>query len=61
MGHIPITGPESSLATLAELNGRTLYIHMNNTNPILEKGSPAEKRVHRVGVEIAEDGMEFEL
>ena len=61
MGHVPITGPESSLATLAELSGRTLYIHMNNTNPILEKGSPAETRVRRVGVEIAEDGMEFEL
>jgi pyrroloquinoline quinone biosynthesis protein B len=61
MGHIPITGPESSLATLAELPGRTLYIHMNNTNPILERGSPAEARVQRVGVEIAEDGMELEL
>jgi pyrroloquinoline quinone biosynthesis protein B len=38
MGHVPITGPESSLAALAELPGRTLYIHMNNTNPILVAG-----------------------
>jgi pyrroloquinoline quinone biosynthesis protein B len=61
MGHIPITGADSSLATLAELPGRTLYIHMNNTNPILETGSEAAQRVRRTGVEIAEDGMELEL
>jgi len=61
MGHLPITGAESSLASLAELPGRTLYIHMNNTNPILEAGSAAERRVLDTGVEIARDGMELEL
>jgi pyrroloquinoline quinone biosynthesis protein B len=61
MGHIPITGPESSLATLAELPGRTLYIHMNGTNPVLVAGSPEEARVLRAGVEIANDGMEIEV
>lgn len=61
MGHLPITGPESSLAALAELPGRSLYIHMNNTNPILEAGSEAERRVLATGVEIAGDGMELEL
>jgi pyrroloquinoline quinone biosynthesis protein B len=61
MGHLPITGPESSLATLAELPGRTFYLHMNNTNPILDRDSPEAARVAAVGVGIAFDGMEVEL
>ncbi len=61
MGHLPITGPESSLGTLAELGGRSFYIHMNGTNPILVAGSPEEGRVLRAGVEIANDGLEIEL
>lgn len=61
MGHLPITGPDSSLGTLAELGGRSIYIHMNGTNPILVSGSPEEARVLRAGVGIASDGMEIEL
>ena len=61
MGHVPITGPESSLATLAELPGRTIYIHMNNTNPILDRDSTEAARIRNAGVEIAIDGMELEL
>ena len=56
-----ITGPDGTLAPLAELSGRTLYIHMNNTNPILHTSSAETARVTRTGVEIARDGMEFEL
>jgi len=61
MGHVPISGPESSLATLAELSGRTYYIHMNNTNPVLDAASPECLRVRRAGIEIASDGLELEL
>jgi pyrroloquinoline quinone biosynthesis protein B len=61
MGHLPITGPDGTLAALVELPGRTFYIHMNCTNPILEVGSEAEARVRRTGVEIARDGMEIAL
>ena len=61
MGHVPITGPGGSLEVLAGLGGRTLYIHMNNTNPILDPGSEAHRRVRSVGVEIAEDGADLEL
>ena len=61
MGHLPITGPDSSLGTLAELGGRSFYIHMNGTNPILVSGSPEEARVLRAGVGIASDGLELEL
>jgi pyrroloquinoline quinone biosynthesis protein B len=61
MGHLPITGPESSLATLAEMPGQSFYIHMNNTNPILDRASPEAARVERAGVRIARDGLELEL
>lgn len=59
MGHAPVTGPHGSLARLATLPGRSLYIHMNNTNPMLDSNSRATAEIHKAGVEIAFDGMEF--
>jgi pyrroloquinoline quinone biosynthesis protein B len=61
MGHLPIAGPEGSLAALSALPGRTLYIHMNNTNPVLDAASAETAELRRAGVEIAADGQELEL
>jgi pyrroloquinoline quinone biosynthesis protein B len=61
MGHAPITGPDGTLAELAGLSGRTYYVHMNCTNPVLDAASPERARVRRAGVGIADDGMEIEL
>jgi pyrroloquinoline quinone biosynthesis protein B len=61
MGHMPIDGDGGSLATLAALPGRRIYIHINNTNRILVDGSPERRRVEAAGIEIAEDGMEIVL
>ncbi len=61
MGHVPIDGPGGSLETLAGLPGRRIYIHINNTNPVLVDGSPERHRVQAAGWEIAEDGMEIAL
>ena len=61
MGHLPISGPEGSLGRLSALSGRTIYIHMNNTNPILDADSSATAEVLAAGVEIAADGAEFEV
>jgi pyrroloquinoline quinone biosynthesis protein B len=61
MGHMPIDGDGGSLATIARLPGRRIYIHINNTNPILVDGSPERRRVEGAGVEVAEDGMEIVL
>jgi pyrroloquinoline quinone biosynthesis protein B len=61
MGHVPITGASGSLEPLARLPGRTLYVHMNNTNPILDARSPETARVRAAGLEIAEDGLEIAL
>lgn len=61
MGHLPITGQGGSLIDLGELDGRSLYFHMNGTNPVLDLASPERAHVEACGLEIAEDGMEFTL
>jgi pyrroloquinoline quinone biosynthesis protein B len=61
MGHMPIDGPEGSLAALSDLTARRIFIHINNTNPILIEGSPARRRVEAAGFEVAFDGMEIVL
>jgi pyrroloquinoline quinone biosynthesis protein B len=61
MGHMPIDGDGGSLAALAGLPGRRIYIHINNTNPIHVAGSPERRKVEAAGWEIAADGMEIVL
>jgi pyrroloquinoline quinone biosynthesis protein B len=61
MGHVPIDGADGSLARLSGLPGRHIYIHINNTNPILIDGSPECRRVEASGWEIAKDGLEVTL
>ena len=60
MGHMPITGEGGSLHAL---NGkaRRVYLHINNTNPILIDGSPEYETVRAAGWEVAYDGMEIAL
>jgi pyrroloquinoline quinone biosynthesis protein B len=62
IGHVPIGGPDGSLQALAGVRGpRKIYIHINNTNPVLDEDSDERRRVREAGWEIAEDGWEFEL
>jgi pyrroloquinoline quinone biosynthesis protein B len=61
MGHMPIDGEDGSLAALADIGGRRIYVHINNTNPILVEDSPQRAEVQSKGWEIAEDGMELAL
>ena len=61
MGHMPIDGEDGSLRALSGIAGRRIYVHINNTNPILIEGSPERLQVERAGWEIAEDGMEIVL
>jgi pyrroloquinoline quinone biosynthesis protein B len=62
MGHVPVSGPEGSLR---RLNGvqrpRKVYIHVNNTNPMLDESSAEYREVRKAGWEIAEDGWQFNL
>jgi pyrroloquinoline quinone biosynthesis protein B len=61
MGHVPIDGADGSLAALGGVSARRIYVHINNTNPILVAGSPERRKVESAGWEIAEDGMEIAL
>jgi pyrroloquinoline quinone biosynthesis protein B len=61
MGHMPIDGEDGSLAALADVKAHRIYIHINNTNPILIDGSPQRRKVETAGWKIAEDGMRIEL
>jgi pyrroloquinoline quinone biosynthesis protein B len=63
MAHVPIGGPEGSLARLGREGGsaRRIYTHINNTNPVLRRGSPERAAVESAGWEVAFDGMEIDL
>jgi pyrroloquinoline quinone biosynthesis protein B len=61
MGHMPIDGPDGSLAALRGLSNRRVYIHLNNTNPMWIADSPERRTVEAAGWEVADDGMEIVL
>jgi pyrroloquinoline quinone biosynthesis protein B len=62
MDHLPIAEPGGSLEQLAALRDvRTIYTHINNTNPILLEHSPERDAVLQHGITIGQDGMEFVL
>ena len=62
MGHVPLSGPDGSLAALSALGRpRVVLVHINNTNPVLLERSPEREAVLRAGVEVADDGLEIEL
>ncbi len=58
MAHWPV---RESLPFLARAPGRTMLIHINNTNPILDEDSPERAEVRGAGIEVAHDGLEIEL
>ena len=59
IGHINMSGGKGSMAELAPLGiERKIYIHINNSNPVLREGSPERAAVEAAGWEVAYDGME---
>jgi pyrroloquinoline quinone biosynthesis protein B len=59
MGHVPVI---ASLERLAELRRpRKIYLHINNTNPMLNEAGPEYRQAREAGWEIAEDGWQFDL
>jgi pyrroloquinoline quinone biosynthesis protein B len=62
MGHVPVSGDGGSLAALSELPvPRKVYVHLNNTNPVLLEDSPERKATEAAGFEVAYDGMEIDI
>jgi pyrroloquinoline quinone biosynthesis protein B len=62
MGHISMSGAEGAIASFRDLEvGRRIFIHINNSNPVLLDDSPERREVEAAGWEIAYDGMEVRL
>ena len=59
MGHVPVC---ECLERLAQLRRpRKIYIHINNTNPMLNEAGAEYRQAREAGWEIAEDGWQFSL
>jgi pyrroloquinoline quinone biosynthesis protein B len=62
MGHLSCSGPGGTMAAFAALDvRRKIFIHINNTNPLLVADSPERAEAARAGWEVAYDGMELSL
>jgi pyrroloquinoline quinone biosynthesis protein B len=62
MAHLPIGGPQGSLAATPRLQARArIFTHINNTNPILREASTERRAVEAQGWRVAWDGMELEI
>ncbi len=61
LGHLPLEGESGSLAAIAGRRNRRIYVHLNNSNPVLDPASPQARAVRAAGVEVAFDGMDISL
>ena len=62
MGHISASGPDGAIAAFARLAvRRKIFIHVNNSNPLLLADSAERAEAAAAGWEVASDGMEIVL
>ena len=62
MGHVPMAGDGGSLESLKGVAvGRRVFVHINNTNPVLVADAPEREEAEASGWEIGRDGMEIAL
>ena len=62
MGHVNMSGAEGSIAAIAKLGiSRKIYVHINNSNPVLNALSKERAEANAAGWEIGEDRMEVAL
>ncbi len=62
MGHLAMSGEAGSIASLADVKiDRRIFVHINNTNPVLDENSAEHAAVRAAGWEVAYDGMEIDL
>ena len=62
MGHMAMQGAGGSLEAFSGLEvARKVYVHINNTNPVLDPETAERRAVEDAGWIVAEDGMELTL
>jgi len=59
IGHMNMSGPKGTVEQIAPLGiARKIFIHINNSNPVLRDDSPERAAVEAAGWEVSYDGME---
>ncbi len=62
MGHIQMNGESGSIASLSDVAiGKRIFVHINNTNPVLIEGSPERASIEERGWMVAHDGLGLSL
>ncbi|MEO0830282.1 MAG: pyrroloquinoline quinone biosynthesis protein PqqB [Pseudomonadota bacterium] len=62
MGHMSMSGVDGSMAAFVRLSiGKKIYVHMNNTNPVLRPDSRERAEAEAAGWIIGQDGMTVPL
>lgn len=62
MGHVSVSGERGSIAAFADLGvARKVFVHVNNSNPMILDDSPERAVAERAGWIVAQDGMELTL
>jgi pyrroloquinoline quinone biosynthesis protein B len=61
MGHIPVEETLRLLKNISPNEARKMFIHLNNTNPMLNEAGPEHQAVRQAGWEVAEDNWQLEL
>lgn len=62
MGHVPMDGEDGSIARLSGVPvSRRIFIHINNTNPVLIEDSTERHSVEKSGWIVAHDGLRIVL
>ena len=62
MGHMSVADPRGTIEAFSDLDvRRKVFIHINNSNPILLDDSPERAIAAQAGWEVAYDGMEIVL
>lgn len=60
MGHVPVSGPDGSLEALRDVTlGARIYVHLNNSNPLVDPASPERAQAAAAGWQVGHDGMEI--
>ena len=60
IGHVPISGDDGTIALLADIRVRQrIFVHINNTNPVLDTRGPEYKYVIDAGWQIGQDGWQL--
>lgn len=62
MGHMAMSGDDGAIAALADLGiARKIFLHINNSNPVLLPDSAERRAAESSGWQIPSDGMEITI